>query len=105
MTVLEQTEKQLEAAVVQFAELMGWMSYHAFDSRRSTPGFPDRVFLRPPRILFVEFKTEKGRVSKDQMRWLDMLSMVEVGLGPPAGRFSVRVWRPSDWADIEEALR
>lgn len=43
---LKQSEKQFEAAVVEYSKLNGWLSFHAFDSRRSEPGFPDRVFVR-----------------------------------------------------------
>ena len=68
--VLKQTERQFEAAVVEFSELAGWMSYHPFDSRRSARGFPDRVFVRSPCILFVEFKTERGRLSRRQRELL-----------------------------------
>jgi hypothetical protein len=111
-TQLQQTEKQFEQAVVDYSKLMGWLSYHNLDSRGSEPGFPDRVFLRAPRILFVELKTETGRVSAAQQQWIDELEAVERAslehaLGSADGQqlVQVRVWRPSMWDEITAVLR
>jgi hypothetical protein len=94
-TVLKQSERQFEQAVVDLSKLHKWMSFHPYDSRRSEPGFPDRVFVRPPRLLIVEFKTDTGRVRPDQRRWMDALR---------ACGLDVRVWRPRDWPFIEGEL-
>src|SRR5437762_1447114 len=37
-------------------------------------GFPDIVAVRPPRLLFVELKGAKGRVSEEQLAWMDALN-------------------------------
>lgn len=66
--MLVQTEAQFQAAVVQLASLHSWVSYHTHDSRRSDPGWPDVVFCRPPELLIVEFKTDKGRI-RQQCPW------------------------------------
>jgi hypothetical protein len=71
------TEKQLQAQVVQLASLTGWRCYHTFDSRRSAPGFPDLLLVRPPRCLFVELKTTTGRLRPAQAAWLEALAEVE----------------------------
>lgn len=93
---LQQTEKQFQAAVVEYALLQGWRVYHTFDSRHSVAGFPDLCMVRGLRLLFAELKTEKGRESKAQREWLDAL-----GLATP----EVWLWRPSDWPEIETVLR
>jgi VRR-NUC domain len=90
------TEKQFMAAVVEMAQMLGWLVYHTFDSRRSEAGFPDIVCVRRDRVLFIELKTEKGRLSEEQERWLSALGL--------AGA-EVHCWRPSDWPAIEAAVR
>ena len=91
-----QTEKQFQAAVVQFAKLTGWLVYHTHDSRRSEPGFPDLVLVRDDRIIYAELKTERGRMSAAQRTWQEALIC--------AGA-EHRVWRPSHWPIIESTLR
>jgi hypothetical protein len=81
------TESELFEAIRKLARLTGWAMYHTHDSRRSEPGFPDLVLMRPPRILFRELKTETGRVTPAQQKWLDELT----ACGADAA-----VWRPRD---------
>lgn len=94
------TEKQLQQAVLDCARLMGWLRYHTHDSRRSHPGFPDLVLVRPPQLLFVELKSAKGKATAAQQAWLDALSQ--------CGPFCrARLWRPEHWHDgtVESTLR
>lgn len=42
------SEKEFQAQVLDLARLTGWLCYHPHDSRRSAPGFPDLVLVRPP---------------------------------------------------------
>lgn len=99
---LQQSEKQFEQAVVDYSKLMDWLSYHALNSRGSEAGFPDRVFVRDGRLLFVEFKTEGGRASSAQHRWLEALGRVVAGREGPV---EVHLWRPRHWDRIVEVLR
>ncbi|MCU1488930.1 MAG: hypothetical protein JWM85_335 [Acidimicrobiaceae bacterium] len=96
--VLQQSEAQFEAAVVEFAKLCGWKVFHPFDSRRSEPGFPDLTLVRAGRLIFAELKSDKGRVKPEQQAWLDALD----GLRLVAVK--VYVWRPSLWPEIETVL-
>ena len=64
------TEKELQAAVIELCKLFGWAYYHTYNSRRSVAGFPDLVLVRD-RIIFVELKSEKGRLSEAQAVWAD----------------------------------
>ena len=86
-------ERELQQAVQEAAALFGWLYYHTYDSRRSNPGFPDLVLARNGTILFVELKSQTGKVSPEQQTWLDAVGGI--------------VWRPSDWLDgtITETLR
>lgn len=84
------TEKDLDACVRDLARLGGWRIYHTFDSRRSSAGFPDLVLLRPPRLVFVELKSDRGRVSDEQSAWLDDLEQCGV---------EAYIWRPDDWPE------
>ena len=88
------TEKQLQDAVVEAALTFGWLAYHTYDSRRSTPGFPDLVLARRGEVVFVELKSKAGRVRPEQKVWADHLP-------------EVLVWRPEQWQDgsIIERLR
>ena len=61
------TEADLQRSIIIAAREMGWLAYNTYRSMRSEPGFPDLVLVRPPRVMFLELKTAKGRLSKG--RW------------------------------------
>lgn len=65
-------EKEWQRTVVDLAKQLGWRHYHTFDSRRSTHGFPDLVLVRD-RVLYLELKREKGRLTDEQIDWLRRL--------------------------------
>jgi hypothetical protein len=81
------TEAELFEAIRTLAHLLSWEIYHTHDSRRSAPGFPDLVLMRPPELVFIELKTQTGRLTKAQQRWQDELA---------ACGADVAVWRPSE---------
>jgi hypothetical protein len=91
------TEKAFMQQVVDLATLHGWLVYHTYDSRRSSPGFPDLVMVKGNTLLFAELKTEKGKLSQAQGQWLEALSKVET--------ISSHIWKPSDWQEIEMMLK
>jgi hypothetical protein len=89
-------EKVLQTAIVDLAEIRGWLVYHTHDSRRSAPGFPDLVLVRGERLIFAELKSETGRVSPDQRLWLQALERTDA---------EVYLWKPEDWpARVLEVL-
>ena len=90
------TEKQFQSQVQTVAKLNGWMCCHTYDSRRSAQGFPDLVMVRGQEVLFVELKTDRGRVSHHQRAWLSALENVE--------RIRCDLWRPADWERIVKTL-
>jgi len=89
-------ERDFQNAVLELAQLLHWRVYHVPDSRRCPAGFPDLVLCRPPVLLFVECKTDKGRIRPEQHEWLAALHECD--------GVRVRVWRPKDWDEIEETL-
>lgn len=96
-------QQQLE----QLARYCGWKTYHAPDNRpvqtRSgrryvqnvAAGWPDLVLVRPPELLIVELKTDKGRVAPEQTAWLEALA---------ACGLETYVWRPRDLDDARARL-
>jgi len=72
------SEKDLQSAVVEVMQWKGWLTYHTHDSRRSNPGFPDLVAVKGSRVLFVEFKSEKGKMREEQLEWLSKLAKTTV---------------------------
>lgn len=67
------TERQWQDAIVKTAKQFGYSVYHTEFSIRSSPGFPDLVIVKPPRVIFAELKSAKGKVSPAQQGWLDLL--------------------------------
>lgn len=98
--ILSWSERELQAHIIGLAQAMGWLCYHTYDSRRSTPGYPDLHLVHPRggRHLMRELKTERGRLSKAQITWIEALRQASVDVG---------VWRPRDVVDrsIERELQ
>ena len=90
------TEKQWQAWVIEAAHTFGWHVYHTYDSRRSQAGYPDLTLMRPPDVLFVELKTEKGKLSASQ-RFTAVLLEACPGVG-------YYLWRPSDSDEAVQVL-
>ena len=88
-------EVDFQQAVQDLCKTLGLLYYHTHNSRRSVPGFPDLVIVGPCGVLWRELKTERGRVTRDQQKWIDGLR--------EAGE-NVAVWRPSDMPRIPGEL-
>jgi hypothetical protein len=63
----------------------------------TSKGFPDLVIARtdPPRLIYAELKSQKGRIAPEQREWQERLE---------ANGQEFYIWRPSDWPDIERIL-
>jgi hypothetical protein len=85
-----------EGQLLEFAQAVfrrnGWLVYHTSDSRRSEPGFPDLVAVKPPWVVFAELKTETGRFTRAQLRWLERVDQ--------CSQVASYRWRPGDEATI-----
>lgn len=100
------------------ATMLGWLHVHwrpaktahgwrTLGSGPLAKGWPDHVLVRErdQRLLFVELKSDRGKLSPDQEWVLGVLrSLEQVGLfdGP---LIEVHVWRPRDIEKIAEVLR
>ena len=102
------TETEFMRQVLELAAMLGWSAAHfrpALTSRGwRTPvqgnlgaGFPDLVLASPTRgrLLFVELKSDVGKLSADQAAVLAALE---------AAGAQCRVWRPRDFDDIAADL-
>lgn len=106
------TETDFQATVVEYAQAKGWLVAHFRPGmtgrvdRHGKPiwvtpvqadgkGFPDLVCVRGARICFIEVKSEEGRVSKAQQKWLEALE---------ASGAETFVWHPADWHIIVKVL-
>jgi hypothetical protein len=90
------TEAVFESRFVELFTLTGWVGYHTRDSRGSNAGFPDWCLARAPRLLLVELKTNRGRLTPEQRVWGTLLAAC------PGVEY--RVWRPRDWPTILATL-
>lgn len=68
----DMTEKEWSAQVYDLARQLGWTRYHTYRSERSAAGFPDETLVRD-RVIFLELKREKGKLSAAQRDWLTKL--------------------------------
>ena len=85
------SEAELSSLVLDLARLLKWkLRYHTWNSQHSAAGFPDLVLVRPPRVLFVELKSEVGKLTPAQANWIAALRDCPV---------EVAVIRPSDCRD------
>lgn len=97
-----------EEQLLEVAARFGWLRAHFRPAQRAdgtwrTPvsgdgkGFPDLWLVRRGRLVVVEAKAGRGRVTAEQRRWLDELAQVP--------GVEVYVWRPDDWDAVVAALR
>jgi hypothetical protein len=83
----------------------GWLLYHPPPNiptrdgrvREVGAGFPDLTLIHPVsgRLIFAELKSDSGRLTEPQERWLAALRLTEA---------IVEVWRPADLQRIREIL-
>jgi len=87
VTALRVTEAAFQQTVIDLAHMLGWKVAHFRPARTEkgwrTPvaadgaGFPDLVLVRE-RVVFMELKSDRGRLSVAQRAWLDDLSAAGV---------------------------
>ena len=111
-TVDPMNEAEFEQAIVDAARIFdwrvvghrpmrtknGWATGWKYDGT----GWPDLTMVHADRGLLItaELKTEKGRLSDDQIEWGQRLEALEANL--PG--FAYYVWRPDDWTQIVALL-
>lgn len=101
------TEKEFTKAVIEMAQLFGWLCAHFrpamtqkgawVTAMMGDTGFPDLVLAHSSRgTLFAELKVGSNKPSKAQQAWLHALA--------ESGQ-EAHLWYPRDFADIEARLR
>lgn len=93
---LEISESTWKSHILRLARQCGWRAYSARYSLGCDPGWPDLILCRPPRIIAVELKSDKGRVRPEQDEWLAVLEACGV---------KSYIWRPRDIEHVMEVLR
>jgi len=98
-------EADFQKQVVELAHLFGWKVHHTrpailpggkWATHGIDPGFPDLVMAHPAHgVIIAELKSQKGRISEAQLEWAIALRK----------SVKVRLWRPSDLADIIQLLK
>lgn len=88
-------ESAWQSFVVDFARTTRWLVYHTWNSKHSAKGFPDLTLVRE-RVVFVEVKSERGRLTPDQIMWRDRLLAADA---------EWYLWRPSDREEVIRVLR
>lgn len=96
----ELAERDLSRCVRELAGLLGYyvVSFEAPFAAIRKRTVLDLYLLRPGRALWIELKSERGRLSPQQEAFVELLRQ--------AGQ-EVHVFRPADWfaGRIEEVLR
>ena len=101
-------EKEYQRTVVETLDLFGYHGIHVFPlmdrhgvwrTPTTEPGFPDLVYLREPRGLAIEVKTDGPSVPVHQRAWLTLFSALPC--------FRAWVVRPSDppWDTLVDWIR
>lgn len=99
------TEEEFQTQVLQLAKLLGWRTAHFRPARTvkgwrtavsgDGKGFPDTVLVRGPRIVFMELKRSGGKLTPEQIDWLDRLNQTSA---------EVYLYYPKDFDTIERVL-
>ncbi len=98
-------ESDFQKIVINLAKMHGWLVHHPLPSMNKRGiwathelgdhGFPDLVLAHPSgRVIFAELKSDKGKISPLQSRWITTLQQGAV----------VWVWRPDDINWISQYL-
>lgn len=105
-TLKEVTEAMFQRAVIEFAKAHGWLWYAVDKTAQRAksgryyslgpPGFPDLVMLRNGVQLTWELKSEDGRVTEDQFKWLAHFKEAGAQTG---------IYRPRDSAELMRRLK
>lgn len=100
------SEREWQDQVIDLMHVFGWRVAHFRPAKTErgwrTPvqadgqGFPDLIAARGNRLLAVELKAEKGKLSPQQAVWVESFAQT------PA---EVYVWRPSEFETVHRILR
>lgn len=100
------TEAQFQDQIIAVARLLGWRAAHFRPAMTKAgnwvtavaadgKGFPDLVLVRE-RLVFVELKSQRGRLTTEQAEWIRDFGRAGV---------EVYVWRPTDFDEAYAILQ
>ena len=100
------SERDFQTMVIDLARQTGWRLAHfrpgkTAGGRWATQmsgdiGFPDLTLVRDHHLIFAELKSEVGKATDDQVRWVNDLDQVDY--------IDAQFWRPSDLDRIATML-
>ena len=98
------SESDWQKIVIKIAVRNDWKWYHPPNNlpnkygniQNIVAGYPDLTLVKDKRLLFVELKTDKGRVSKEQKEWQEVLKKAGC---------ECYIWRPKDLIEVQKILR
>ncbi len=96
MSIVALSEREFQRQVMDLARIYRWRVYHPQLSKWSERGWPDLAMVRPPRLLFAELKTDRGKTTMHQDEWLELLRAIP--------GIEVHLWRPADFDAIAAVL-
>jgi hypothetical protein len=72
-------ESELQSTIVEAAAKLGWLHYHTYNSQRSDFGYPDLTLVHDgkKRVMWVECKSDSGKVTPEQTAWHDALARAD----------------------------
>lgn len=84
------TERELQRQIEQLLTLLGFLWFHDRSLQHATvrtskPGFPDICAVHPKNgvLVFIELKSEKGRMRPAQVEWKEaLLKSCAIYFGP-----------------------
>lgn len=91
------TEKEWQRQVVHLALLYHWWVYHPQLSKWSEPGWVDLTLIRGERMLLIELKSDRGKLTKRQEYVHGLLRQVR--------GIEFYLFRPSDFERLQEVLK
>ena len=90
-------EADFQRHVRKVAEANGWKVHCVWRSDHSPAGWPDLVMVKGDRMLIMELKMPKGKLTDKQREWLNLLMQVRVVR-------TLAVVRPTDLDWLTEIL-
>ena len=99
----DEPEARFQSRVIALAKRAGWLVYFTHRSTHSPAGYPDLCMVKPAsatsrgRLIYAELKVGRGKLSTDQMVWLEALRHSVPGV-------ECYCFYPKDWETIVTLL-
>lgn len=74
MAIGKQSEREITKAIRGTLKVLGIFHWKVLQGLGSTPGVPDILGIFDKKMLAIEVKTEKGKLSDHQQRFLDRIN-------------------------------